>query len=248
MVSEEFLKDIGLDANSVYSSDVWAEHLVAESAAAPNAERYSLILDDLSVNFLLRATQAHKGAKGLTAPSPTVLDGKRADFTLHKAIRYISGYTEPNRPSDKPEPKHGSLMKGLMLELTPIITPDGKHILLDIDFEFSELIGFEKRMYKEKYPYEIPETDIANFTTRLRVPDGGTLLIGGQKIAVEVEKEVGVPILSRLPVIGRLFRSHDKIKEQRTLLTLVKPTILPREQAEAVGGEERVRAKGEEHA
>jgi beta-lactamase regulating signal transducer with metallopeptidase domain/5-hydroxyisourate hydrolase-like protein (transthyretin family) len=248
MVSEEFLKDIGLDPNSVHDANPWSALTPGVLPTSIGPEDSGLILDDLQVSFLLRATQAHKGARVLTAPSVTVLDGKRADFTLHKRIHYISGYAEPNRPSGKPEIKHDSVNKGLQLQLTPIITPDDKHILLDVDFKLSEVIGFEKRMYKEKYPYEIPKTEIVSLKRRIAVPDGGTLLIGDQKITAEFEKEAGVPILSKVPFIGRLFHSRSKIKEQRMLLILVKPTILPREQAEAVVGEERVRAKGEEHA
>jgi type II secretory pathway component GspD/PulD (secretin) len=65
------------------------------------------------------------------------------------------------------------------------------------------------------------------------VPDGGTLLLGGQKITAEIEKEVGVPILSKIPIVGILFGSRSKIRDNKILLILVKPTIILQEEREA---------------
>jgi type II secretory pathway component GspD/PulD (secretin) len=51
-------------------------------------------------------------------------------------------------------------------------------------------------------------------------------------MTAEVEKEVGVPVLSKIPVLGRLFSNRSKIKDQRILLILVKPTIILQEERE----------------
>ena len=58
------------------------------------------------------------------------------------------------------------------------------------------------------------------------MPDGGTLLIGGQKLASETEVEAGVPILSKIPILKRLYSSRSMVKDEQTLLMLVKPTII----------------------
>jgi type II secretory pathway component GspD/PulD (secretin) len=58
------------------------------------------------------------------------------------------------------------------------------------------------------------------------VPDGGTLLIGGQKLASEAEVEAGVPVLSKIPILKRLYSSRTTVKDEQTLLILVKPQIL----------------------
>jgi len=64
------------------------------------------------------------------------------------------------------------------------------------------------------------------------VPDRGTLLLGGHKLASEQDKEAGVPILSKIPIIGRLFTNRSSVRDQKILLILVKPTILLQEEAE----------------
>jgi type II secretory pathway component GspD/PulD (secretin) len=65
------------------------------------------------------------------------------------------------------------------------------------------------------------------------MPDSGTLLLGGQKITEEVESEAGVPILSKIPILGRAFENRSKIKDNKILLILVKPTIILEEEADA---------------
>jgi type II secretory pathway component GspD/PulD (secretin) len=86
----------------------------------------------------------------------------------------------------------------------------------------------------------VPETETSSVMTRVSVPDGGTLLLGGQKITAEVEKEAGVPILSKIPIVGRLFSNRSKIRDHKVLLILVKPVIMLQDEreAEAIAGME----------
>jgi type II secretory pathway component GspD/PulD (secretin) len=64
------------------------------------------------------------------------------------------------------------------------------------------------------------------------VPDGGTLLIGGQKLSGEVEREMGVPVISKIPVVNRAFTNKGKIRDEQTLLILIKPKIILLEEGE----------------
>jgi len=48
----------------------------------------------------------------------------------------------------------------------------------------------------------------------------------------EYEIEAGVPALSKLPILGRLFSNRSTVKDKSILLILVKPTIVLREEAE----------------
>jgi type II secretory pathway component GspD/PulD (secretin) len=69
--------------------------------------------------------------------------------------------------------------------------------------------------------------DVVTTKTHPVVPNGKTLLIGGQKIARQITNKSGMPMLPDLPLIGRLFSNRSKTREQQTLFILVKPTIEP---------------------
>ena len=73
---------------------------------------------------------------------------------------------------------------------------------------------------------EAPEVEITQVETTVSVPDKGTLMLGGQRLVGETDVEAGVPVLSKIPIIQRIFTNRSSVKDERTLLILVKPTII----------------------
>ncbi|MHC4396325.1 MAG: hypothetical protein ACYS1A_11790 [Planctomycetota bacterium] len=242
------------------------------------------ILDDLEVTFLLRAVQGHRDSKSLNAPKVSVLSGESAIMRVQRTIRFPLLPTIQTQQTTLGiggggttggmQQQYGSILTGTVLSITPTITPDKKHVLLNIITELRDFLGFEttdvtvpnlqtfiapttpttppttpplpgqqqQPVQTITYPVTLPQTEISRVQTRVNVPDGGTLLLGGQKVTEEIETEAGVPVLSKIPLIGRLFSNRSKIKDHKILLILVKPTIILQEEkdAEAVAGMENV--------
>ena len=73
---------------------------------------------------------------------------------------------------------------------------------------------------------EAPELEPTTLRSTVSVPDKGTLLCGGQRVTADVEVEAGVPVLSKVPILNRLFTNTQKFKDERTMLILIKPTII----------------------
>ncbi|MDD5326430.1 MAG: hypothetical protein PHY02_01290 [Phycisphaerae bacterium] len=209
----------------------------------------NLLLNDLEVSIILRASQAHRDAKSLTAPKVTVLSGEMASFRVQRYRRYPHNVEVDIETigQDTPIPmwavnyEEGSIVSGTLLNITPIITPDKKNVLLNIVTELRDYLGMQ--FYTVQLPVAgatfggdwvipLPETEISRVQTRVSVPDRATLLLGGQKITTDVELEAGVPVLSKVPFLGRLFSNRSKVKDNLILLILVKPTIILREEAE----------------
>jgi general secretion pathway protein D len=144
------------------------------------------------------------------------------------------------------------LMVGSTLTITPTISKDKKYVLLNIQTTQIDLLGFATHAVEQDQDdtgtgttgttddsndvvtthVSVPETETANVATRVSVPDRGTLLLGGHKLAVEQDKEAGVPVLSKIPIIGRLFTNRSHTRDQKILLILVKPTIILQEETE----------------
>ena len=80
--------------------------------------------------------------------------------------------------------------------------------------------------------FDLPELQNTNLMTRVTVPDQGTVLLGGLTLTAEKELQSGVPVLSKIPVLGRLFSNRSEVKDKQILLILVKPTIILKEEAE----------------
>ena len=72
----------------------------------------------------------------------------------------------------------------------------------------------------------------SSVTTTVSVPDGGTVLLGGIKRLSEGRNEFGVPILSKLPYINRLFTNVGIGRETQSLMMMVTPRIIIQEEEE----------------
>ncbi|MDD5135038.1 MAG: hypothetical protein PHP01_06485 [Phycisphaerae bacterium] len=271
-VTENFLEDIGLDMQvdlplgvgkfssmrfnqGSYDYTVPSGTLVpgslgtASIAANPaisldSGVQYGSMLDDLSLTFFLRATQAHRDAKMLTAPRVTVLSGESAYIRVAKEVAYVSDYQFEDITSsgvDQPtrviaNPTTDTVTGGVVLNVTPTISADMKYVILEISANYTKTDFRDFPVYSsttgDPAQIQLPTLEVSEVQTRVSVPDGGTLLIGGQKLGAEVNKEAGVPGLSKMPVFGRLFSNRSKVKDQDILLVLVKPSIILQEEAE----------------
>jgi tetratricopeptide (TPR) repeat protein len=270
VVSENFLEDIGLDVDFSYNlGGKWGLLTVEQgstlssqaegtkvsgslggiAAAGTVTGGYGSILDDLQVSFLLRMTQGRTDAQTMTAPKATVLSGESASFSITDVGYFalpVNSFrtvvpTWPAGAVDEIQPSYPQMFTtGTYLTITPIIMPDKKNVLLNIQALLSELLrmrtlnspGVTADGEVYELPYAVPETETSNIMTRVSVPDGGTLLLGGQKITAEIEKEVGVPILSKIPILGMVFGNRSKVRDSRILLILVKPTVILQEERE----------------
>ena len=211
------------------------------------------ILDDLQVSFLLRATQAHTDATTLTAPKVTVLSGETASFTVQNDVSYAlppdvsygttsGAYSGGGGTTSSVLQNIQRIQVGSSLEITPIISHDKKNVLLYVITQLQDLLRMKSHMVEgpvgangtvQTYTVTVPETETSQVMTRVSIPDTGTLLLGGQKITAEIEKEAGVPILSKVPLLGRLFSNRSRVRDHKILLILVKPTIILQEEREA---------------
>ncbi len=70
--------------------------------------------------------------------------------------------------------------------------------------------------------------------TTVSVPDGGTILLGGIKRMSEGRTERGVPILSKIPYVNRLFKNTAIGRVTSTLMMTVTPRIIIQEEEEAI--------------
>ncbi|MFM7248797.1 MAG: hypothetical protein ACKO5R_02765 [Planctomycetaceae bacterium] len=77
-----------------------------------------------------------------------------------------------------------------------------------------------------------PEFISTSVTTTVSVPDGGTVLLGGIKRLREGRNEFGVPILSKIPYINRLFKNVGMGRVTDSLMLMVTPRIIIQEEEE----------------
>ena len=72
---------------------------------------------------------------------------------------------------------------------------------------------------------QLPRFGTNTVTTTVTAPDGGTVLLGGIKSLRESRNEYGVPILGKLPFVGRGFRNVGFGREVSSGMMTVTPHI-----------------------
>ena len=106
---------------------------------------------------------------------------------------------------------------------TSIIGPDGKQTTNRNNEE--EVISGST--------VQLPTLGTTSVQTTVNVPDGGTILLGGIKRLQEGRNERGVPILSKIPYVNRLFKNVGIGRTTNTLMMTVTPRIIIPEEEEA---------------
>ena len=181
LVNEDFLKNINLEVDTW---DIAQSNLTPEKLKSMDFSKTgSLILNDLDVNLLLSAVKNQDDSKILANPQVLTREGKTAEISITSNEFFCPvDYTEPNSPSEKPQPKFQRVEEGIKLSLIPYLTPN-KNIDMEFELELSQVSGYKEKMYKGKYPCKLPTIQRTTQRTRYIAKNGQTLLFGGHKIA-----------------------------------------------------------------
>ena len=101
-----------------------------------------------------------------------------------------------------------------------------------IDLNTSAQSSGETEVQSNGTTVQLPEFLFTTVTTTVSVPDGGTVLLGGIKRLREGRNEFGVPILSKIPYINRLFKNVGMGRTTDSLMLMVTPRIIIQEEEE----------------
>ena len=197
-------------------------------------------LDDIQVGFLLRAIQADVRSTVLQAPRITLYNGQRSYITVSTVRTYVSDLTAiagagggiGGVAEAAYQPIIGAVPIGMTLDVRATVSADRRYVQMDLRPQVSDIV--EMRTYgwgggdaiTAPAKIDMPEVSVQDFKTTVSVPDGGTLLLGGTKKLNETETETGVPLLSKIPILKRLFNNRGTLRTNKNLLIMIRPKIL----------------------
>jgi general secretion pathway protein D len=194
-----------------------------------------VFLDDVQVGFLLRAIQADIRSHTLFAPRITLFNGQRSYISVSTAVTYVAD-AEPIVSADAVgwDPDIRAIPVGATLDVKATVSADRRYVQLDLRPQVAALERFDSREISAAAPLaplatttiDLPIVAVQDLMTTASVPDGGTLLLGGSKRMTEARVESGVPILSKIPIIRRLFDNRATVRHSENLLVLIKPKII----------------------
>ena len=196
------------------------------------------ILNNAQVQAFIRALAVRENSSTLIAPRLTVFNTQRANMFVARQQSYVSDY---EISGDSYDPTIRQFLVGVVLDVKPIVSSDRRYVTLELRPTVTELTNFVTRQIDTftvnagaqvnvlvllSFPIQFPELSIQKVRTTATVPDGGIMLIGGLYKNLKFNAENGVPFLSDLPVVGRLFRWNVVDNAKSNLAILISPRII----------------------
>jgi type IV pilus assembly protein PilQ len=173
------------------------------------------VIGTARINALLTAGENKGQAKTIATPRVTTLNNRSATIE--------SGSQIPITTAQPGAAAGGAIVVTteyinvpLRLAVTPQISDAGT-VLLNVVAENNSIGNFAGGT---------PPISTQRMQTEVMVPDGGTTIVGGALLDVETENQNRTPGLSRIPIIGNLFKRKAVSRGTDEIIFFITPRIM----------------------
>ncbi len=188
----------------------------AIGAGSAGGISFGILRDNLRLDLSLSALEASGKAKIVSSPKVVTTDNKEAVIEQGTQIPYSTVSASGTNTQ--------FVDATLSLRVTPHITPDGRVTMkLEAKNDSQGEVGANGQ----------PAINKKKATTEVLIRDGETAVIGGILQITRSESRTGIPWLSKIPVLGYLFRKDTTSTRNRELLIFITPKILKTEPIQA---------------
>ena len=178
-----------------------------------------------AVNVLIRALAARRTLHVLSRPQIRTTHNNEAIIRVGQEVPVVDGVVINNGIVS---PEIIQKETGIILRVTPRITPDGT-VAMDVYAEKSALAAGGVPIFTDVSTGNVIESqvrDVSIADTTVNIPNGQTIVIGGMITKTDDTIERKVPWLGDLPVLGKTFRYDSNNTVRTELLIFLTPRII----------------------
>ncbi|CDX15403.1 Type II and III secretion system protein [Mesorhizobium plurifarium] len=189
-----------------------------------------LSIGNSSLMAYINAMEQSGVMKTLAEPTLTAVSGEKATFKVGGEYNMVSGVTANVSTDNQTGLKNYTTEKieyGIGLEFQPVVLSPGR-ISLKVRTAVSE--PTTEGSVALSSGVTSPGTNILSLRKRLadttvELPSGGSMMIAGL-VRDDVRQAVnGLPGLTKIPVLGTLFRSRDFVRNESELVIIITPYL-----------------------
>ncbi len=118
---------------------------------------------------------------------------------------------------------------GFVMSVTPQINQNG-NVSLNVRPTLTRVLDFvvdpAPRLSGSDFDNLVPQLSVKEIESLLEVADGQTVVIGGLMQDSSNKQRDGIPILSKLPLVGDLFSYRDDNVTKSELVVFLRPTVI----------------------
>ena len=212
------------------STDIGVRDLAGALSQVPGATfGWGVVDEGLTMTTILNALKSQGNANILSTPSLLTLDNEEAFITVGQQVPFVTGsYTNTGAANGVANPFQTIQREnvGVTLQVTPQIN-EGDSVVMDIVQEVSSIS-------QQVLSASDVITNERKIETKVLAKDGDIVVLGGLVKDDVQDSQQGVPLLSDIPVLGRLFRNDVVSVTKSNLLVFIRSTII-RDDADLAG-------------
>ncbi len=209
-------------ANGVIDPDILGDLggiLTANGAGGSGVSVYGEINDDFA--FFVNALETETRFKTLERTVLTTRNNRVASLSTGQRIAVPSSTFQGNNANGGQTTNVEYRDVTLELQIQPLINSDNQ-ITLEIAL-VRDSIGNDRPVGE----LVVPDINTEQLTTSVTVEDGSAVILGGIITTTDRNTRNGIPILSRIPGIGKLFGRTVDSGVKSELIIMIQPRILP---------------------
>src|SRR3989338_3902443 len=214
------IRSLGIASNFA-ATGIASGNMFTLSASAPNPDSGTT---NPGLNAAIRALETQGKVKVVSQPKLMLLNNQSAVIQVGKVTGYVSetttsvsqGISTTSAKTDQVQEGvslrliASILDKEIAIQLTPVITT--------VDEIRSITVG--------STTIEAPKTSTKSMHSLVRIKDGETIAIGGLITSKDDKSEKGIPVLRKIPVLGRIFDYKSDTQTNTELVIFITPKIL----------------------
>jgi general secretion pathway protein D len=173
------------------------------------------LVDPSAANAVIQAMANHTRSKVLSAPRIVVADNSPGNLASVQEVPYTSVNASTTVATTS---FAGFAEAGTTIQVTPRIMDDD-HLSLQFNVTLNSFTGTGSNGVP-------PPRQTNQISSKVTVPDGYTLIVGGLTNKNNSVTRNGVPILENIPILRDLTSLQTSTNDQTTLFVFLRPTIL----------------------
>lgn len=192
---------------------------------------FALAVNTADFDAFIELLERQGDARVLSSPRVSTINNQKAVIKVGSDEFFVTG-VQSNTTTGTATNTNNTVQltpffSGIALDVTPQISSDGE-VILHIHPSVSEVTDQRKQV---QVGGEISALPLAFSTVResdsiVRAQNGQVIVIGGLMKSSTRTEDVGVPLLSDIPVVGNLFE-HQRQREVKTeLVILLRPVVI----------------------
>ena len=196
------------------------------------------------VQATLRLLQRDTKTEVIQAPKLISIDGSEATIFVGETVRYAEAKSEQGQAGGlqlSVEEASGSPVEvGFQLLVRPYVIPGTSKVMMEVIPKETSLSGQSGTSLLAPAGFDLftvgaaglegsialPRTRSSTLMTQMMLESGQTAVVGGLTTDSDTKIKTRVPFISRIPILGELFKHKVETRDRRSLVIFITPTLV----------------------